>query len=73
MITKKLFQINAVLFFSLKITVSKNIMQHKSFQQKFFEQQVGILEWLLRDRDTEDWSNGWKVSFDITRINYILK
>ncbi len=24
--------------------------------------------------DTEDWSNGcWKISFTITRINYILK
>ncbi len=40
----------------------------------FLEQQISISEWFLKDDVTEDWSNGgWKFSFAITEINYILK
>ncbi len=38
----------------------------------FVEQQIIILEWFLKDRDTEDWSNDAENTALITEINYIL-
>ncbi len=37
------------------------------------EQQISILEWFLKDHDTEDWSNDAENSDLVTGINYILK
>ncbi len=37
-----------------------------------FVVQGHILEWFLKDHDTEDWSHGcWKFSFAIIEINHI--
>ncbi len=40
----------------------------------FLKQQIGILEWFLKDHMTENWTNGCrKLYFAITEIKYILK
>ncbi len=39
----------------------------------FLEQKISRLEWFLKDRDTEDWSNDAENSALITGINYNLK
>ncbi len=37
-----------------------------------FTVKIHILEWFLKERDTEDWSNDAENSALITEINYML-
>ncbi len=37
----------------------------------FFEQQISLLQWLLKDHVTEDWSNDVEKSDLHQKINYI--
>ncbi len=39
----------------------------------FLEQQIRILEYFWRSRDTEDWSNDAEIQLCITGIKYILQ